>query len=373
MIDTTIVVLCAGESSRFESSTKKQWLRIDNEPLWLNVTNKLSAYAQFNEIIVVGHKDELNFMKNYSEKYIFVTGGNTRQESMKNALQKVTTSYVMFTDVARCCISSKIITKLIKHKQKADCIAPVLNVTDTVIHNNITINRDDVKLIQTPQISNTKVLRKALSKDIEFTDDSSAIKNINGSVFYIKGSKKSKKLTFEDELSNLKCLEKPSKDFFTGSGIDIHQFEQNKPMVLGGIKIKSDFGFKAHSDGDVLIHSLIDALLGACGAGDIGEFFPDNNPKYKNADSKKLLKYIVKFINNVGYEIVNIDLTILAEVPKINPYKNDIKNSIALVLNIPKYKVNIKATTSEKMGFIGKKEGVAVLSNATLKYYDWTK
>ena len=373
MINTTLVVLCAGESSRFNGSTKKQWLRIDDQPLWLNVTNRLSSYAKFNKIIVVGHKNELNFMKNYSDKFIFIEGGNSRQESMKNALQKVTTNYVMFTDVARCCIPSKIIKKLIKDRKKADCIVPALNVTDTIIHNNITINRDKVKLIQTPQISNTKVLKKALNKNIDFTDDSSAIKNINGTVFYIKGSDKSKKLTFGDELSTLKCLKKPSKDFFVGSGIDIHQFEDYKPMVLGGIDIKSNFGFKAHSDGDVLIHSVIDSLLGACGAGDIGEFFPDNDTKYKNADSKELLKYIVKFINNVGYQIVNIDLTILAQIPKINPHKIKIKKMMAKLLNIPKYKVNIKATTAEEMGFIGREEGVAVLSNATLKYYDWTK
>jgi 2-C-methyl-D-erythritol 4-phosphate cytidylyltransferase/2-C-methyl-D-erythritol 2,4-cyclodiphosphate synthase len=144
-------------------------------------------------------------------------------------------------------------------------------------------------------------------------------------------------------------------------------------MFLGGVNIDSSFGFKAHSDGDILIHSIIDALLGACGAGDIGEFFPDTDKKYKNADSKLLLKYIVEFINNVGFEIVNIDLTILAEVPKINPYKIQIKTTMAKLLNIPKYKINIKATTSEKMGFIGRKEGVAVLSTANLKYYDWTK
>jgi 2-C-methyl-D-erythritol 4-phosphate cytidylyltransferase/2-C-methyl-D-erythritol 2,4-cyclodiphosphate synthase len=156
-------------------------------------------------------------------------------------------------------------------------------------------------------------------------------------------------------------------------GIDIHQFEQNKPMVLGGVEIESNFGFKAHSDGDVLIHSVIDALLGACGAGDIGEFFPDTSSKYKGIDSKELLKYIVNFITNIGYEIINIDLTIIAQIPKINPYKIAIKQTMAELLNIPKYKINIKATTGEKMGFIGRKEGVAVLSNSTIKYYDWTK
>lgn len=142
-------------------------------------------------------------------------------------------------------------------------------------------------------------------------------------------------------------------------------------MFLGGVEIKSDYGFKAHSDGDVLIHSIIDALLGACGAGDIGEFFPDTDEKYKGADSKELLSHIVKFVYSVGYEIVNVDLTILAEKPKINPHKSKIKSKVAELLNIEKQFVNIKATTSEKMGFVGRKEGVAVYSVATLKYYDW--
>lgn len=373
MLDTTLVVLCAGESTRFKGFVKKQWIRIDDIPLWLYVTNKISSYASFDKVIVVSHKNELNYMKNFSDQFTYVAGGSTRQNSMKNALDNVTTTHIMVTDVARCCVPKDIILELLNNKTKASCIVPVLNVSDTVIYKNDTINRDDVKLIQTPQLSNTDILKKALDTDIEFTDDSSAIKNINESIYYIKGSESSKKLTFGDELNNLSCLKKPSSDFFTGSGIDIHQFEQNKPMVLGGVTIDVDFGFKAHSDGDVAIHSIIDALLGACGAGDIGEFFPDNNSKYKNADSKLLLKEIVLFINNIGYKIVNIDLTILAEIPKINPHKISIKTKLSELLNIPKFKINIKATTAEKMGFIGRDEGVAVLSNATLKYHDWTK
>ena len=142
-------------------------------------------------------------------------------------------------------------------------------------------------------------------------------------------------------------------------------------MFLGGIKLPYEYGFKAHSDGDVLIHSLIDALLGAAGAGDIGEFFPDTDDTYKGIDSKILLEKIVNFIYSVGYEIVNIDLTIIAQKPKINPFKNDIKSSISKLLNLPKQFINIKATTAEKLGFIGREEGVAVQSIANLKYYNW--
>lgn len=371
MLDVTLIVLCAGNSTRFEHKTKKQWIRIDNEPLWLNVTKRLASFSNFAKIIVASHEDELNYMRNFTDDFAFVKGGDTRQKSILNSLQFVTTKYVMISDVARACIPQSVIENLLEQKESADCIVPVLNVTDTVIYETNTINRDEVKLIQTPQLSLTQTLKKALNTQIEFTDESSAIKAINGTIKYIQGSIESKKLTLGNELDELPCLKEPSKNFFTGTGFDIHAFEDNKVMFLGGLKLPYDYGFKAHSDGDVLIHSIIDALLGACGAGDIGEFFPDTDLKYKGIDSKLLLEHIVRFIYNVGYEIVNIDTTIIAQKPKINPFKHEIKNSLAALLNIEKQFINVKATTAEKMGFIGRAEGVAVQSIATLKYYNW--
>ena len=373
MTDTTLILLCAGQSTRFESTVKKQWLRIDDIPLWLHVCNNLSSFSNFSDVIIVAHEDELSYMKNFTNSYTFVKGGSSRQESMSNALNCVKTSFVLISDVARACVPNDVIQRLVNQKDTADCIVPYLSVSDTVVYKNETINRDEVKLIQTPQLSKTKILKEALQSNVEFTDDSSAIKAVNGTVAYVKGSILSNKLTFIDDLSNTSCLSAPSKDIYTGYGIDIHPFEQNKQMVLGGVELPYDFGFKAHSDGDVLIHSIIDALLGAIGAGDIGEFFPDTDPKYKGADSKVLLEEIISFVAKVGYEIINVDVTILAEIPKINPFKNEIKNSLTSLLKIDKFKINIKATTAEKLGFIGRKEAVAVHSVATLKYYDWTK
>ena len=373
MEDITLVVLCAGESSRFKLPIKKQWLRIKDEPLWLNVTKRLSSYVNFNQIIVVSHKDELNYMKNFDNMFQYVAGGSTRQGSITNALKHIDTKYVMITDVARCCVPKKVIKTLIKHKAPKTTVVPVLKATDTIVYKTDTIDRNCVKMVQTPQLSCVKTLKKALNTKTEFTDESSAMKNIGAKIVYIDGSTKSTKLTFGTEMANITCLKKPSKDSFVGFGIDTHQFEESKPMVLGGVEFDVDYGMKAHSDGDVVIHSIIDALLGACGAGDIGEFFPDTDSKYKNVDSKELLKYIVKFVGKVGYKIINIDLTILAQQPKISPYKLQIKTTLAELLDIPQHKINIKATTSEKMGFIGRKEGITVHSVAMLKYYDWTK
>ena len=312
-------------------------------------------------------------MQNFRDDVVFVAGGDTRQESMKNALKHIDTEYVMVSDVARCCIPPNMIQKIAEAKTKADCIVPYLNASDTVVYEDETIDRDNVKLIQTPQLSRREVLQKALESSVTFTDDSSAIKSIGGSVFYIEGAPEAKKLTFQNELKSLTCLESPSSDSFCGSGFDVHAFEDGKKMFLGGNEIDVPYGFKAHSDGDVLIHSLIDSILGACGGGDIGEFFPDTDEQYKGADSKELLKQIVLFVQNVGYEIVNVDVTVIAQKPKVNPYKNEIRKTIADLLQIEKAFVNIKATTTERLGFTGRCEGVAVMSSATLKYYDWTK
>ena len=373
MEDVTLVVLCAGNSTRFENVCKKQWLRVENEPLWLNVTSRLNSYSNFKKTIVVSHEDELRYMQNFNDDFLYVKGGETRQNSIKNALNFVDTKYVMISDVARACISKDMIDRILELKDKATCVVPVLGVSDTVIYEKNTINRDEVKLIQTPQLSLTDVLKKALDTNIEFTDESSAIKNSGYEISYVKGCIKAKKLTFLDDLDEIPCLKSPSKNFFTGFGFDLHSFEDNKPMFLGGVELPYSYGFKAHSDGDVLIHSLIDALLGAIGAGDIGEFFPDTDERFKNIDSKKLLEYIVRFVKNVGYEIVNVDITIIAEQPKINPHKIEIKNSLSKLLNLPKQFINVKATTSEKIGSIGRKEGVVVQCVANVKYYEWDK
>lgn len=371
MTDVSLIVLCAGTSSRFDLQTKKQWLRVGNEPLWVFVTKKLCSYYSFDKVVLTSHIEELNYMQNFTDDYKIVAGGDSRQESMKNALEHIDSKYVMITDVARACIPKEVIERIIGAKNEADCVVPYINVSDTVVYESDTINRDSVKLIQTPQLSKTECLKEALNTKDDFTDDSSAIKAIGGKISYVLGDIKAKKLTFNQDIKDIPCLKKPSNNFFTGIGFDIHPFEDDKEMFLGGVHIDSPFGFKAHSDGDVLIHSVIDALLGAIGAGDIGEFFPDTDQKYKNVDSKELLKYIVAFLHKVGYEIINVDLTIIAQKPKINPYKTEIKSTMAKLLNIEKPFINIKATTAEKLGFVGRGEGVAVKSIATVKYYNW--
>ncbi len=372
MPDLTLILLGAGNSSRFGIRAKKQWLRTENEPLWLFLANRLKNKLKINNIIMVANKNEIPYMKNFAD-FFYVEGGDERQLSLKNALKKVQSEYVMVTDVARACLEDDFLQRLLQNTGAADIIVPYLKATDTIHYKEKLIDRRDVKLIQTPQISRTKILQKALEGDEIFTDDSSAILSIGGSIKYIKGSSKAVKLTYLDDLNLIECIKPPLKDTFCGLGYDVHRFEEDKKMFLGGVEINVPYGFKAHSDGDVALHALCDALLGAIGYGDIGELFPDNDEQYKNVDSKELLRKVVLFLYSVGYEICNIDLTIIAQKPKITPYKDKIRKMVSSILDIPIYKINIKATTTEKMGFIGREEGVAAQAVAGVKYFDWSK
>lgn len=371
--DLSLIMLGAGSSSRFKLTAKKQWLRTSHTPLWLYATRNVTKNNEFKKIIIVCSADEIEYMKLFDSNYTYVVGGSSRQESLKNALLHVESSSVLVSDVARSCVPASMIKRIVDEANDADIVVPYLHVSDTVVYGDETINRDEVKLIQTPQLSNTKSLKNALQSKIDFTDDSSAIKANGGVVKYVLGDKRANKLTSLEDIEIISKLEAPSTDMFVGSGYDVHQFEDDKPMVLGGVKIEDKRGFKAHSDGDVALHALIDALLGGCGAGDIGELFPDNDPAFKGVDSKELLKKVVTFIYSIGYEIVNCDITIMAQSPKLSPYKLKMRESIAKILNIEPVKVNVKATTTEKLGFVGREEGVSVEATATLKYYNWKR
>ncbi len=372
MTDLTLVLLAAGNSSRFELDVKKQWLRIENQPLWQFVAQNLQSTDLFNKIIITSSPDDLEFMKTY-EDYTFVEGSSTRQKSLQNALKEVDTKYVLVSDIARACINIDFLHQIISQKSLSDCVVPFLKVTDTIVYNDETINRDEVKRIQTPQLSVSSVLKAALDTNKDYTDESSAIVANGGTRAFILGDEDAHKITYISDLNKIPCLRKPSTDTLSGTGFDVHAFDDKGAMWLGGVIIDSEYGFKAHSDGDVAIHSLIDALLGAAGMGDIGMMFPDNDDAFKGIDSKELLKRVVIKINNFGFVIVNVDITIAAEKPRVGKYKLAMRKTLASILNIDSSRVNIKATTTEKLGFIGRGEGVGVIANANLKYFDWSK
>jgi len=376
--DITLVLLGAGSATRFRNSAsrpypKKQWLYSGDKPLWLDVAAKFEKLYPFKDIVIVSSPEDIGFMQNFAS-FCFVEGGATRQASLQNALAKVESDYVLVSDIARCCLDEAMIMRVIEANNQADCIVPVLKASDTIYQGSEPVDRDTISLIQTPQLSRSAILKEALSQPEAFSDESSAISAIGGKIAFVEGSLHAHKLTLLSDLKQLPCLQSPNQEQFVGMGIDIHTFEADKKMLLCGIEIAEvDYGFKAHSDGDVAIHALIDALLGACGMGDIGELYPDNDAQYANIDSKILLRDTVDKIRDVGFEIINVDMTIMAQAPRLSNYKTLMRRKIAELLGIAPQYVNIKATTAEKMGFVGRKEGIMVHAIANTKYFDWSK
>ncbi len=371
MSDLTLVLLGAGESNRFGLPVKKQWLRIGDMPLWLFVTKRFTSMATFKDVIITAPRHEKRFFERYCD-FKVVEGGTTRQDSINNALDFVQSEYVLISDIARACIKEDVLKRIIEHKGVADCVAPYIPSPDTVVYRNETIDRSEVKLIQTPQLSRTALLRQALQGQ-EFTDESSAMRAIGARVAYIPGDIAQRKLTYKEDLQALSCLKPPSSKQLVGHGFDVHAFCENRPLFLCGEEIAYHQGLVGHSDADVAIHAIIDALLGAAGFGDIGELFPDSDEAYRDIDSKILLDRCAKLLRACGFEIGNIDLTIMAQAPKLLDYKPAMQRNIAKILDVPQFHINIKATTTEKLGFIGRKEGIAAQAIATLYYFDWSK
>lgn len=372
MSSTTLILLGAGSSSRFDCTAKKQWLYTEDMPLWLHVAQHFEKTARFDQIIIVSSADEIRFMKHFAS-YTYIIGAESRQASLRNALAAVNSAYVLVSDIARCCVPSEMITRILAAKEAASCIVPVLPVTDTLYLDGSAIDREKVRIIQTPQLSVTQILKQALQTQTLFTDESSAIAALGETIHFVEGSPDAHKLTTLADLQKLPCLKAPSAKTLTGFGLDIHPFEAGKTMFLCGVEIDVPYGFKAHSDGDVAIHALIDALLGAAGMGDIGELYPDTDERYSGIDSKKLLEDTVRKVTSYGYTIGNVDICIVAQAPKILPYKEAMRQKISGLLGIRTNFVNIKATTAEKLGFVGRKEGVSVHAVANLTYLDWKK
>ena len=409
MKDISLILLAAGDSSRFGLSVKKQWLRVGELPLWQYVAQSIARAHPFKKIVIAVNEEDVSYCerlyacssasargksaecgtseyKFQSEqdevgcnayerssanlKFHFAPGGANRQSSLKNALRLVESELVLVSDVARAQISPGLISSLIRNLGGADCISPYLSVNDTTYLGEAVVKREELRLIQTPQLSRTALLKKALEGNEIFTDDSAAVGSAGGRLEFIKGEAGALKITRASDLAALN-LKPCSRDIFCGTGYDVHALEKGAGIVLGGVQIPCEFALIAHSDGDVAIHALIDAICGAAMLGDIGELFPDSDAKFKGADSKELLRKVMRRVRGYGYELVNADITIIAQRPKIGAYKAQMQEVLSEILNCAR--VNVKATTTERLGFTGRSEGIAAQAAVSLKFYDWQK
>ena len=352
------IILASGQSKRFNSNRPKQFNIYKNKALFKHSLEKAIKSKLFKKIIlVVNNKKSIKekFPKNVS----IVKGGKERSDSSLIALKyikKFNPTNVLIHDAARPNFTIKLLNHLIKTLKNNKAVIPAINSKDSIkykIKNQLfNLNRDNSYLTQTPQAFKFKNLYNlSVKQKNKVTDEATLFIENNLKIKIIRGENLNSKITYKEDMQN-------NQTFF-GIGFDVHRLIKGKKLFLGGIKIPFHSGLKGHSDGDVIIHSVIDSLLGAMKKKDIGTFFPDNQKKFKNIRSPKMLKPINAILNKNNYYINNLDINLICEQPKVSKYRDKIIKSLSNLLGIDKELINLKGKTVEKLGLIGKEKAIA--------------
>ena len=375
LMKSIALIVAAGSGQRYSSGAPKQYDYIDGVSILETTIKKFLLSNYIDSVQVVIRPEDLDLYQQITKHLDLLPicfGGDTRADSVRNGLKAIdafTPEFVLIHDAARPYISTNLIDSIAKKLLAGNvAVVPKLIVPETVkrIDGDIVevIDRDKLFLMQTPQGFNFRKIYDLSMKDKRsYTDESSLFDAYNLPVEYIPGEKHNIKITNkEDVVKNLEVR--------SGIGFDAHRFSleesEHNYITLGGIKIAYLKKLEAHSDGDVLIHALVDAIFGTIGAGDIGMHFPPSDAKWKNTDSKLFLEYANKLLQDKNGRINNIDITVICEKPRLGEYREMIRENLANILNISNNRINIKATTTEKMGFTGRGEGIAVQAIATV-------
>lgn len=364
------VVVAAGSGLRAGPGEPKAWRLLGGKPIvrW-SVEGLLAAGAR--EVIVVVARDRVAQVDEALaglEGWKAVTGGRTRAESVQAGLAVVSAGRhqpVLIHDAARPFVSREHVDRLLAALDLADGAVPALPVADTLKRGeglvDETVSREGLWRAQTPQAFRAGRLKAAYRRwpaNEEPTDDAAVIERAGGHVAMVPGDPMLMKLTYPDDFRMAEQLAAARRIVRTGLGIDAHRFGPGDVVWLCGIRIEHDLGLVGHSDADCGLHALTDAVLGAIGAADIGEHFPPSDPRWKGASSDQFLRHAVSLVGAQGGRILNADVTLICERPKIRPHRDAMRARIAELLDLPVHRVSVKATTTEGMGFTGREEGL---------------
>jgi 2-C-methyl-D-erythritol 2,4-cyclodiphosphate synthase/2-C-methyl-D-erythritol 4-phosphate cytidylyltransferase len=372
------LIPCAGIGSRFGSQIPKQYQMIKNQQVLQYVLNTFLSLPEI-QTIFIGISEKLTDLSYLSHPKIqlSMTGGLTRAHTVLNTLNHMLSNgvdredWVLVHDAARPGISQNLIQNLIKLVMDGQACGGILAlpVADTLkksLHdqNEImqTIPRDDLWQAQTPQMFRVGQLKDALldgiEKKLQITDEASAMELAGFSPLLIRGSMENIKITYPEDLMMMEKILQPAPNIRIGQGYDVHRLEFGRDLILGGVKIPNEKGLLGHSDADALLHAITDAMIGAAGLGDIGRHFPDTDPAFKNADSAHLLLKTYTLLKGQGYELMNIDSTIICQAPKLSKYISEMISRISEILQVSPSIVNIKAKTNEGLGYLGTGEAI---------------
>jgi len=366
------IICAAGKGERAQFNKNKLLAPLFGAPVLYHTLKKFDI-KEIDEVIVTSSKVDLKEISAICAPFGFkvVEGGATRTQSVKRALEHVTGDIVLIHDGARPYVTKEIIVNCIDSAQKFGSGVCAIKLTDTAVCAELglvtdRLNRDDVYRVQTPQAFITEDIKYAysLSGNEVFTDDSAVYGKFIAPPRIVEGSEDNVKLTFKRDFESNYPL--PLSCKLIGFGVDVHAVCEGNCVTLGGIKIDCGFALAAHSDGDVVIHALMDALLSAAGLRDIGVYFPDSDPSLSGADSRVMLAKVRDILGAMKLEPKNISITVQAEKPKLAPHIEDMKTTLSQVLHMDKSRIAIAAGTSEKLGFVGQCLGICAYAAVTL-------
>ncbi len=363
------IVVAAGKGLRVGGETPKQFRQWHGRALIAHsVRTLIEAGAEPCVVVIADGSEEFaRNALNGLDGFRLISGGATRQDSVRSGLEALSTAAperVLIHDAARPDLPAEVIGRLLNALEAHPGAIPTLPVVDSlaVASSEQTMadaaQRDTLRRVQTPQAfryADILAAHRAWSGETNAGDDAQVLRASNGSVALVQGDERLKKITFAEDL--METATQPA--FRIGQGFDVHQLVSGEELWLCGIKLDHDKGLAGHSDADVALHAITDAVLGAIGDGDIGTHFPPSDPKWAGARSGQFLQHAAKLARDAGYVIGNIDLTIICEAPKIGPHRPDMRAEVARLTGLSEGAISIKATTTEKLGFTGRGEGIA--------------
>ncbi len=392
--DLAVLVVAAGRGSRVGGGRPKQYRSLAGRPLLAHSLCAIYRAAPDAIILPVIHPDDLDL---YQDSLVGLDaavamrlkdpayGGATRQESVLSGLEALcsdrvdTPKFVLIHDAARLFASEELISRAVAAAKAHGAAIPGVAVTDTIKEVDsqsgviATPPRAQLRAVQTPQAFRFDLILDAHRKAAaagknELTDDGAIAEWAGHRVHVFEGDAANMKVTSSEDLALAEArLIRELQDIRTGQGYDVHAFGPGGHIWLGGLKVAHDHGLLGHSDADVLSHAITDALLGALADGDIGSHFPPSDPQWRGAASKIFLSAAAGKVRARGGMIAHVDATIVCERPKVGPHRDAIRASLAEIMDIPVGRVAIKATTSERLGFTGREEGIASLAIATIR------
>lgn len=384
---TGVIIPAAGFGTRMKSRLPKQFLTLGGQPVLIRTVTAFLEHSQIQHIVVVlpeGHMNSAHdlftsFAADYRQRLTLVAGGDTRQQSVYNGLQALPTktTTVLVHDGARPLVSKEVIDRCIEGVLLHRAVIAAVPVKDTLkkvdgTYVQNTVNREKLWQAQTPQAMEYSLLHKAythaFATNFAGTDEASLLEHAAIEVHVVEGSEKNIKITRPADLTLANSILNPQPTTMKiGHGFDAHCLVTDRKLILGGQEIPFHLGLAGHSDADVLTHALIDAILGAMGEGDIGRHFPDSDATYRGANSLHLLEHVMQLAETNNYMLGNADLTIVCQRPRLAPYLTAMKTSLAAACKAEPNAINIKATTTEKMGFTGRGEGISAHAVVLLK------